>query len=205
MAEVPPEEFEKIQLENKEKNSLIDILRTKPRQNTKICEWLADMADKRATLAMDFWNVWALAVRKDGGEVATGGGDGRINMWHDNTAVEAEEAALLTEAQLLKQQQMDNAGSNGQLYGVRVALFASPLVARGRTLRVKQRKGNGVVTESVCPRRHSAVRNRDYAKAVALGFELQQPARLRQLFEQMLQKEKASAPLKATMKVHYIL
>ena len=57
MAEVPPEEFEKIQLENKEKNSLIDILRTKPRQNTKICEWLADMADKRATLAMDFWNV----------------------------------------------------------------------------------------------------------------------------------------------------
>lgn len=57
VSEVSPEEGMKSQLENNERNDLMNLMRVKPRQNTRICKWLADMAGKRATLGLDFWNM----------------------------------------------------------------------------------------------------------------------------------------------------
>ena len=56
--------------------------------------------------------VWTLAVRDDGDTVVTGGADGRLNVWKDNTAAELEAEAALTEEQMLKQQDLDNALHN---------------------------------------------------------------------------------------------
>lgn len=92
--------------------------------------------------------------------MVTGGADGRLVMWEDNTAAETEAAALATEEQLLKQQELDN-----------------------------------------------ALHKLDYAKAVKLALDLQQPHRLRTTLAQLIahvrghtQKTPTLAPKPSTRK-----
>jgi hypothetical protein len=54
--------------------------------------------------------VWALALSGPSGDLlASGGGDGAIALWEDCTAADADEAALLAEEAVLKDQDLANA------------------------------------------------------------------------------------------------
>ncbi|KAG4166824.1 hypothetical protein ERO13_A13G156800v2 [Gossypium hirsutum] len=53
--------------------------------------------------------VWALAVGKKTEMLATGGSDAVINLWHDSTAAEKEEAFRKEEEGVLRGQELENA------------------------------------------------------------------------------------------------
>ncbi|KAK4362783.1 hypothetical protein RND71_018024 [Anisodus tanguticus] len=53
--------------------------------------------------------IWALAVGKKTEMLATGGGDAVINLWHDSTALDEEEAFRKEEEGVLKGQELENA------------------------------------------------------------------------------------------------
>ncbi|KAM7463555.1 hypothetical protein LguiA_031676 [Lonicera macranthoides] len=58
--------------------------------------------------------VWALAVGKKTEMLATGGSDAVINLWHDSTAAEKEEAFRKEEEGVLKGQEPENAISDAE-------------------------------------------------------------------------------------------
>ncbi|KAJ4827664.1 hypothetical protein Tsubulata_017672 [Turnera subulata] len=53
--------------------------------------------------------VWALAVGRKTEMLATGGGDAVINLWHDSTASDKEEAFRQQEESILRGQELENA------------------------------------------------------------------------------------------------
>lgn len=53
--------------------------------------------------------VWALAVREDGRQLVTGGGDSLLQVWRDVTTADVAQAVKDREAKLLKEQELLNA------------------------------------------------------------------------------------------------
>ena len=72
--------------------------------------------------------VWALALSGPSGDLlASGGGDGAIALWEDCTAADADEAALLAEEAVLKDQDLANALKVGGRVGGRMGGWAGGL------------------------------------------------------------------------------
>ncbi|KZV38388.1 transducin beta-like protein 3 [Dorcoceras hygrometricum] len=53
--------------------------------------------------------IWALAIGRKTEMIATGGGDAVINLWHDSTATDKEEAFRKEEEGVLRGQELENA------------------------------------------------------------------------------------------------
>jgi hypothetical protein len=62
--------------------------------------------------------VWALAVRGDGGEVVTGGGDSVLKTWEDCTESVEEDEVRVAEERLLKEEALRTAARNKDFYKV---------------------------------------------------------------------------------------
>ena len=70
--------------------------------------------------------MWALALSGPSGDLlASGGGDGAIALWEDCTAADADEAALLAEEAVLKDQDLANALKVGGRVGGRMGGWVS--------------------------------------------------------------------------------
>ncbi|KAL8479789.1 hypothetical protein ACS0TY_026648 [Phlomoides rotata] len=53
-------------------------------------------------------NIWALAIGKKTEMLATDGGDAVVNLWHDCTAADKEEAFRKEEKDVLRGQELEN-------------------------------------------------------------------------------------------------
>ncbi|KAG5559046.1 hypothetical protein RHGRI_008836 [Rhododendron griersonianum] len=120
--------------------------------------------------------VWALAVGKKTEILATGGSDAVINLWHDSTAADKEEAFLKevrhltcsssTKSMLSEMLDDENLLCIQMKDHINLLVMQEEGVLRGQEL-------------------ENAVSDADYAKAIQLAFELRRPHKLFELFAEL--------------------
>ncbi|KAG5559049.1 hypothetical protein RHGRI_008836 [Rhododendron griersonianum] len=126
--------------------------------------------------------VWALAVGKKTEILATGGSDAVINLWHDSTAADKEEAFLKevrhltcsssTKSMLSEMLDDENLLCIQMKDHINLLVMQEEGVLRGQEL-------------------ENAVSDADYAKAIQLAFELRRPHKLFELFAELCRKREA--------------
>lgn len=88
---------------------LVSIAKLSSRADGLVKLWTARTAECVATYDKHDDKVWALAVGKKTEMLATGGADAVVNLWHDSTAADKEEAFRKEEEEVLTCQDMENA------------------------------------------------------------------------------------------------
>ena len=158
--------------------------------------------------------MWALALSGPSGDLlASGGGDGAIALWEDCTAADADEAALLAEEAVLKDQDLANAlkvsgwlagwpcgragGRVGKWVGIgwlsgragESEVAASTCICSATTAPSAQALASPVAP--CCPLLLTLLQDEDYERATALAFEMRHPGRLLAVVRQALERGQA--------------
>ncbi|KAF8378925.1 hypothetical protein HHK36_030274 [Tetracentron sinense] len=126
--------------------------------------WTVKTNECMATYDQHDDKVWALTVGKKTEMLATGGSDAVINLWHDSTAADKEEAfhrELYSNQHLLLLK-----------YGV-------PLVLAVHVVQMQSQEMENALSDA------------DYTKAIQIAFELRRPHKLFDMFAELCRRRNA--------------